>query len=93
MEDNATTAVSTNNSLFYDAECGYEEDVSQVRFWFAGVLVSVIALIGFVGNLLALVVLSRKGINTSHSRQNKNNLFSIFSFPQTIFFHCTTVGE
>ena len=43
-------------------ECGAFEDVSAFRFWFDGVLVSVIAVVGFAGNLLALVVLSRDGV-------------------------------
>ena len=41
--------------------CGvlYWEELRPYTFWFDGVLVSVIAIIGFVGNLLALIVLSR----------------------------------
>ena len=39
--------------------CGDFFDVSDYAFWCAGVFVSVIGLAGFVGNLLALIVLSR----------------------------------
>ena len=53
MENNNTTEVTR------PPECGAFEDVSAFRFWFDGVLVSVIAVVGFAGNLLALVVLSR----------------------------------
>ena len=51
-------------------ECGTFEDVSAFRFWFDGVLVSVIAVVGFAGNLLALVVLSRDLICLSVSLMN-----------------------
>ena len=54
MESNTTTTEVTR-----PPECGAFEDVSAFRFWFDGVLVSVIAVVGFAGNLLALVVLSR----------------------------------
>ena len=71
MEDNTTmtseaatmTSEATTTTFFQSQsrppECGNFEDVAAFRFWFDGVLVSVIAVVGFVGNLLALIVLSR----------------------------------
>ena len=61
MEDNETAASAAASTFFppRPPECGNFEDVAAFRFWFDGVLVSVIAVVGFVGNLLALIVLSR----------------------------------
>lgn len=43
-------------------DCGEILDMSGYSFWCDGVLVSVIGTVGFIGNLLALIVLSRKTI-------------------------------
>ena len=43
-------------------DCGVFYDVRDYSFWCDGVLVSVIGTVGFIGNLLALIVLSRKNI-------------------------------
>ena len=63
MEDNTSTAAAEASTTFFfpprPPECGNFEDVAAFQYWFDGVLVSVIAVVGFVGNLLALIVLSR----------------------------------
>ena len=67
MEDNATMTSPPAASEWppRPPECGNFEDVSAFRFWFDGVLVSVIAIVGFIGNLLALIVLSRERFRVS----------------------------
>ena len=56
-------SASTTSSSIPMNECGVGYDVKDIRFWCDGVLVSVIGSVGLVGNLLALIVLSRKNIN------------------------------
>lgn len=60
-DDNDTFVSDNNSTLFMErpAMCGTPEDVGDYQYWFDGVLVSVIAVVGFVGNLLAIIVLSR----------------------------------
>lgn len=53
-----TVSNSSEDGHLHDY-CGQMYDTNTYRFWFEGVLVSVISLIGLVGNLLAVVVLSR----------------------------------
>ena len=53
------TLPSNGTAVDLDLDCGTREDVSLYKFWCDGVLVSVVAVVGFVGNLMALVVLSR----------------------------------
>ena len=74
MEDNTTMNSEATTTFFPQSrppECGNFEDVAAFRFWFDGVLVSVIAVVGFVGNLLALIVLSRdRFVSESLKSQN-----------------------
>lgn len=53
--------IDVPNVTFRDPECGnYDPDyIAPYRLWCDGVLVSVVACVGLVGNILALVVLSR----------------------------------
>ncbi|XP_059087453.1 FMRFamide receptor-like [Tigriopus californicus] len=56
-----TLSVSSTSwpSIDPDLDCGTRADVTQYQFWCDGVLLVIIGLGGFVGNLMALVVLSR----------------------------------
>ena len=77
MEDNTSTAAAEASTTFFfpprPPECGNFEDVAAFQYWFDGVLVSVIAVVGFVGNLLALIVLSRDLFGSSVSLKIMTN--------------------
>jgi len=47
---------------FDPLDCGTRHDVGDINWWCSGVLVSIVGLIGFVGNTLALIVLSRPSL-------------------------------
>ena len=49
-----------NESMFTGpSHCGNRLENDDYRFWLDGILVAVVGSAGFIGNLLALIVLSR----------------------------------
>lgn len=60
---NSTEVLELNNESFFNysspPECGNRLENDDYRFWLDGILVAVVGSAGFVGNLLALIVLSR----------------------------------
>jgi len=55
----ARSWIMKNIAFYRSVECGRRLHSENYRFWLDGISVAVVGSFGFIGNLLALIVLSR----------------------------------
>ena len=66
----ATIVTETNNETVIDCGTFDFEEVAPYRFWCDGVLVSSVGIVGLVGNVLAMLVLSRPRMRDAFHQVN-----------------------